>query len=691
MGRLGRELFSFGLLADTHVSEAEALTINADFISLSRRRSAHAVARLNALGPAFVVHLGDITHPNPGSSAYEASVGSLHRVLAASERPLHFVPGNHDIGEKSLPGLPSAQTDALMTEESIALYERHFSPQYSAMEHQACLFVFLNGQLHNSGLPAEEGQRIWFEDLLAANRGRRMFVFSHYPLFLTSPTERDHYDAIGEPARSWLLGLLRAFDVEAYFAGHVHNFFCNLDSSTHHYVLPSVCFLRHDYHELFRVEPGGYQGRHDLAKLGFGLVKVYEHGHVCHIVRTYGGVPDDSRTGMAIDDAVVHAYTPEVDHATVGLDLGVGWCDTAVIPTPWGLDAFHRKRVRNDYPLLALREMGIRPIRFLAIELIDETVAARVAMLADAGHLLTVASFGMPDEAIEKALSPLAPHIAALEVVAPVTKLAAMMRALGELKSRLQVRLIVNPFRAGVDAWSTCHGFSLDDAAAVRALMAHGDAGDIVSGVVFGVEWDRPPGDALAVARDIVAGLAVRPVLHVQMARRIRVASEDFAHISAARAAEAAALAVVAHDVDILLDNFTDIDRGYFFRHGLVDRLFNPQPVSHVIRRLHGLLGDGYDRAAPATWSGGRLIHLTGARGHALLVLPGRAMPIERLPANGIRLADPGKAEWIDPVEVSSEDVTVCRSSSDGHEITLSPTRPADGPVLLRLGHGPGI
>ena len=34
------------------------------------------------------------------------------------------------------------------------------------------------------------------------------------------------------------------------------------------------------------------------------------------------------------------------------------------------------------------------------------------------------------------------------------------------------------------------------------------------------------------------------------------------------------------------LDTFMDIDRGYFARHGLVDRRNNPRPAATVLRRL---------------------------------------------------------------------------------------------------------
>ena len=121
-------------------------------------------------------------------------------------------------------------------------------------------------------------------------------MFSHYPPYLSDAGEPGHYDATDEPGRSWLLGLLERHDVEAFYAGHVHNFFFNRHGATNCYVLPSICFLRHDYHELFRVAPGMKQGRHDGAKLGYGIVEVYGAGHLNHIVRSHGQTLETDET-----------------------------------------------------------------------------------------------------------------------------------------------------------------------------------------------------------------------------------------------------------------------------------------------------------------------------------------------------------------------------------------------------------
>ncbi len=81
-------LFTFAVIADTHVTEAEATVIggyDVDTVELGAARSAYVVRELNRLAPDFVVHLGDITHPEPGTPAYEDSAERFHTVYEALE------------------------------------------------------------------------------------------------------------------------------------------------------------------------------------------------------------------------------------------------------------------------------------------------------------------------------------------------------------------------------------------------------------------------------------------------------------------------------------------------------------------------------------------------------------------------------------------------------------------------------
>ncbi len=337
----GERLFTFAVIADTHVTEAEALAVSGfdiDTIKLGAARSRYVVDQLNSLKPDFVVHLGDIVHPVPGSPAYADSAGRFHKLYETLDCPLYLVAGNHDIGEKAFPGQPRGpqEAQATVSDDKIAQYESQFQAHYYSFEHQGCLFVIINGMIVNSGLPCEESQRQWLEALLEENQGRRIFMFSHYPTYLSRPDETNHYDATDEPGRSWLHELFERHAIEAYYAGHVHNFFFNRFGPTNCYVLPSPSFLRHDYHELFRVEPGMKQGRHDGAKLGYAVVDVHGQGHLNHAVCTYGRGLEIGESAPAIEKPLptVHALQPNRHGA--GLYLRQPWCESARHPDTVG-------------------------------------------------------------------------------------------------------------------------------------------------------------------------------------------------------------------------------------------------------------------------------------------------------------------------------------------------------------------
>lgn len=46
----------------------------------------------------------------------------------------------------------------------------------------------------NSGLDCEKEQREWLETMLATNSGKRIFVFSHYSLYLSEADEDVNFD-----------------------------------------------------------------------------------------------------------------------------------------------------------------------------------------------------------------------------------------------------------------------------------------------------------------------------------------------------------------------------------------------------------------------------------------------------------------------------------------------------------------
>ena len=645
----GERLFTFAIIADTHVTEAEATAIggyDVDTVKLGAARSAYVVREINRLAPDFVVHLGDITHPEPGTPAYEDSAGRFHKVYEALECPLYLVAGNHDIGEKAFIGepLPRQQAQRTVNDDMIAEYERHFQSQYYSFEHQDCLFVIINGMIVNSGLACEEQQRRWLETLLEANPGRRVFMFSHYPPYLSRRDETGHYDATDEPGRSWLLGVLERHRVEAFFAGHVHNFFFNQHGETSCYVLPSVCFLRHDYHELFRVAPGMKQGRHDSAKLGYAVVQVHGAGHLNHIIRTHGRTDDpvgqagDNRPATPSSLPLVHGLAPNCNG--VGLFLRQPWCDSADIPTPWGLDAFNRKRVRNDYPLLALWEMGVRDLRVPLDDLADAETRSRMAELIALGHRFTVYSYGLPKGPARQALSDHGHILSAWEVIAPTTSAPELLADIAALKGDTPV--FFNPYRVDVEAFSSSHGLVADERGTVEALLALDGARQAIDGMVFGIGWQEAPVPAMIAARNSVAGLGVKAAIHVQFAHRKPLGQAETERHDANRIAAAVVGALAHEDIAVFVDNFTGIDRGYYFSGGLVDRLYNPLAGAHIVRHLHAALPDGCQIGVVSENGSDRLVELRKPDG--ALLLPAADTGPDTLPSVPSRTT----GRWID-------------------------------------------
>ena len=77
---LGRRLFSFGVITDTHVNQGED-DCNSPYEAnrLANRRMRHVVRDLNARDLAFVVNVGDLVHPVPAiPDLYAAAAARFH-------------------------------------------------------------------------------------------------------------------------------------------------------------------------------------------------------------------------------------------------------------------------------------------------------------------------------------------------------------------------------------------------------------------------------------------------------------------------------------------------------------------------------------------------------------------------------------------------------------------------------------
>ena len=572
----GDRILRVALVSDTHCNPTETESASPYPANAEANPRARLVFdRINRSGAAFCVHLGDMVNPVPELPSYGPAAEAFHALAGRLEMPLHLMPGNHDIGDKPVAWMPAGTVDG----ETIARYAEAFGKHFFSWDAAGCHFVVINAPLINSGAPEEAEQAKWLEADLAANGDKRVFLFSHYPPYVSDPAEPGSYDNIEEPGRSWLLDLIRTHKPEALFCAHVHNFWYDVIGETEFYILPSTCFLRHDYSELYRIGPGDQKGRNDAAKLGHVTLDIFETGHVAHYHRSHGRTLAEGETAEPV---VPRPHTRLSGLTSLFVDMRHPWAEELVVAPSGAVDEFRRKRARNDYPVMALWEMGLRGLRVPIQDLTDPATRRRMALMRDVGHLFHVYAFGLPDAAEREALARHADLVAEFELVIPWDDLAALESDIRAFRDALGAPLIlsrVNRKDAAKHAGGRynhliSHGFTLEELDEVAAALTARPG--LADGIQATIPRSRAPWPAARVLDAFArrTGLAAR--LYVKSTEASPAESFEDETANGLRFAEGL-LASVAFDVGVILDTFDDMDRGYFARTGLVDRRFNPR------------------------------------------------------------------------------------------------------------------
>jgi predicted phosphodiesterase len=595
MLRSNARLFSFAVVGDTHIKPTVGDQSAPWKVNEKATGRARFIAREMArYDPQFIVHLGDLVHPVPELATFPEAVALTHEVFRQHHNIMHVLPGNHDIGDK-----PNRMMPAKSIRESwIEIHESNFGPSWRSFDQGGVRFVLINNPILNSGLPHERAQYAWLEETLASAGQMRIFVFMHYPLFLLSPGEPGTYDNIDEPARSRLMALLRTHNVEAVFAGHVHNIFYHRIAGTEFYVMPATSFVRQDFSEMFRIEATHENGRDDAEKLGFAIVDVHADGHVVNYLRSYGEEIDADAAGRTVakraTDLLPHPKKP--GGAPIGVFMRHPWSETVTLPQNGPMDEFVRKSARNDYQLAALWRMGIRHLRVPASDVYGEESRARMGDLVANGHRFTVSGFGIPTGDQLRMTMDCAPLIDRYELVMPRDEMLPRKAEITAFRKALGKPVLLAPVATSADDAKVgskielfvAHGFGPSRTADIEALHA---AGVAVDGYVVRAETgdDLPAlaarltewGDARGLAMDLHLRIAANnPATNVR---------DDDAILRAAVELVAAALAFPK--VAMMFDPLMDLDRGYFVRHGLIDRRCNSRAAGLAVEALSAYLG----------------------------------------------------------------------------------------------------
>ena len=594
----GRRIFTFAVIADTHLNQGE-VECNSPFEvnRLANGRMRYVVHELNHYDVDFIIHLGDLIHPVPAvENLYLEAAERFKEQIADLNHSIFLVPGNHDVGDKPLGWSPAGEVN----DAHLDLWTDTFGKHYYSFDHNDCHLIIVNAQIINTGLGAEAVQKEWLERDLAENAGKRIFINIHYPPYLCHPDEAEHYDNIGEPGRGWILDLLERYGVEGLFGGHVHNFWYLRYRNTDCYLLPSTSFVRQDYSEMLKAPPPPEleAGRNDPAKLGYFIVHVYENGHAGHFIRTYGSLAEPDSEMPSVPKSVSPLSPRENFRAPLGFDLRESWAETTGIPPSGGLDEFDRKEVRNDYPLLALWEMGVRKLRVPMQDLRNSETRERMRELADHGHEFTLFSYGTP---YEKDLSLVIENrdlLASWEIGFTWSDLEALTPTLVDIAKKTAIPLYLSKLWTHSHSKNSDepyyhvinHGFIGSESAQVTEMSKRPGLADAVSGVVFRVTSKDPVWEAIQEAASICSHNGLLASVHLRMTggNPAEVMSNDL--WTANRIAEALVAAVPHTDLSVFVDTFVDIDRGYFRRNGVLDHLCNPRLGARVLQNLYGAL-----------------------------------------------------------------------------------------------------
>ena len=685
--------FSFVVLADSHIrSEAET---NPAYPSdrTANTRHAYAMRKIRQIAPDFVIHLGDVVHPIPALASHASALKTAREHYDSLNCPVYVTPGNHDVGDKPNSLVPAPNADSTSHDH----FRAAWGGPWSAFDFQVCRFVILNSSLMNSGLASEaEQQQLLEQDLVESRReGKRIFVCMHYPFFIDSPLEDDHYDNIAQPARSRLLGLLADHGVEAVFSGHAHAFFYNRFREMDLYTIPSLTFVRPGYSELFQIPPEADReyGRFDTGKLGFMLVSITARDHRLRLIHTHGKSENDALThwdGRRLQE-VENSFA---QISPMGVTLRHTWANSYELPVD-NLDEFNRKLARNDHWLPALWEMGIQRVRLPIGDLNDDNRRRRIAALIKKGFHFTFFSAGMPSDRIRKVLRHHHLLMDAWEIIVPQYRMAEVLDDIETIKADIPIKTYLSKLahtsRKDFDHGAhfhhfADHGFSFEDLRLIETYLEAGRGSGIIDGVVFSSRYYSEMLENMKMAAGILEAYHAAVIVQVVFPRVDEGVLCDRDPDVANLAAESLAAAHAVKNTLVFFDTFVDHDRGYYPRHGLLDRRYNFRIGSHVLSHLHDVfqtLGP-IEFAKPIVASDG--IRITAIHGKdrrfMLVISEGAELTLELSPAE-IDDMDRGRLYWLDLASGRKHKVQLDRSAANPQKVTIRPIPNLEAPGVL--------
>jgi 3',5'-cyclic AMP phosphodiesterase CpdA len=168
-----------------------------------------AVGMVNGLKADAVVFTGDQVNKPEDVEQWDTFADAISEI--DSNVSVFHIPGNHDV---------------LLSEGKVDVTpfsSRYGDDRFVYSDKKVCI-VGINSNLIKSNDPREEEQFEWMRSVLeAAGEDVVKLVFCHHPFFLTDIEEEDGYFQIQKSRRQEYFDLCMELDVDAMYAGHLHN------------------------------------------------------------------------------------------------------------------------------------------------------------------------------------------------------------------------------------------------------------------------------------------------------------------------------------------------------------------------------------------------------------------------------------------------------------------------------------
>jgi 3',5'-cyclic AMP phosphodiesterase CpdA len=188
--------------------------------------------------PDLAVHTGDVVIVDPDSAPDRDAAMLIHERI---EAPLRVVPGNHDVGECAAKpwqgiGVSSPRVQAFRAAWGSDRFVLHGD---AARDAAGWVFVGINSELCGSGLPEEDEQFAWLEDVASDAAGKSVMLFLHKPLVIDDG-DRENV-TVAAAARDRLRATLRGA-LRVVANGHVHRYRRTADADLLTVWAPSLSF-----------------------------------------------------------------------------------------------------------------------------------------------------------------------------------------------------------------------------------------------------------------------------------------------------------------------------------------------------------------------------------------------------------------------------------------------------------------